>query len=240
MPSLKVIGFEEMRINNNNSALITRLRQGASDVSFHNPYIVKAKELTGLLYTLEELGDAFPGIFANPSLPVVLEIGCYLGATVTELAKFNPQINVLGIDLRYKRVVKSCKKIFREELSNCKIAICNAWELISILPHGSIFGAFIFFPDPWEKKKQQRNRLLNQHFLENFHNKLEAGGFFWLKTDKQDYFAEVIDTAKRCGYSISPALSEKIAQREYKSLFENMFINQGKTIYQSIFQKPES
>ena len=76
-----------------------------------NHYLFEAVELKGLLYTQPELESEFPGIFENPSLPLVLDVGCYLGHTVIELAKHNPGINVLGLDVKYKRVVRSCHKI---------------------------------------------------------------------------------------------------------------------------------
>lgn len=218
---------------------LKEFRYGNADARFINPYIKKAKELilAGLLYTLEELEETFPDIFPDPTLPLVLEIGCYMGATVIELAKFNKEINVLGIDIKYKRVVKSCIKIRKEGLKNCKIAICDAGELVSLLPDNSLLGAFVFFPDPWEKESQQKHRLLNQPFFEEIYSKLMEGGFIWLKTDNKPYFEQVMAKIEESHFTIIDALPEKIAVREYKTLFEEMFIEQKKTIYQIILQK---
>jgi tRNA (guanine-N7-)-methyltransferase len=215
------------------------LRNWQGDTYHNNLYIGQAKEWSraGLLYTLDELEEKFSGIFDDPTLPLVLDIGCYMGVTVIELSKFNKRINVLGIDIKYKRVVKSCHKIKAEGLRNCKIAICDAGEIVSILPVNSIFGVFIFFPDPWRKHKQQKHRLLTPQFLEKIHAKLEKEGFLWFKTDNKKYFDAVIGNIKKSNFTITDVLPGTIADREYKTLFEEMFIRQKESIYQVIIRK---
>ena len=172
---------DKQKIGNFHGAHLIKLRNRETANFYHNPYVERAKELTGLLYTLPELEAVFPAIFEEPGRPLFLDIGCYMGATVIELGKYNKDINVLGIDLKYKRVVKSCDKIQKEGLKNCKIAICNAVDLIPLLGPGSVLGAFIFFPDPWKKRKHRKNRLLSSLFLEQVYEKLMPGGFIWLK-----------------------------------------------------------
>ena len=215
------------------------LRDWRGDTYHNNPYIAKAKEFTrtGLLYTLDEFEKKYPGIFPDPGLPLVLDIGCYMGITVIELGKYNKGINVLGIEIKYKRVVKSCNKIAREGLENCKIAICDARELISILPENSLLGVFIFFPDPWQKTKQQKHRLLTMSFFEDIHPKLKENGFTWFKTDNKGYFDAVMEDIKKSNFTTGNSLPGMIADREYKTLFEEMFIRQKEPIYQTIIRK---
>lgn len=221
---------------------LKELRNGKSSRKYLNPYISQAEELirAGLLYTLEDFAEKFPAIFPDPTLPLILDVGCYLGATVIELAKFNKGINILGIDLKYKRVVKSCHKIRKEGFKNCKIAICHAGELVSILPEDSFLGAFIFFPDPWEKERQQKHRLLTRHFFAEVYTKLNREGFIWLKTDNKAYFDEVLENIKKSPFVITDLLPGRIAVREYRTLFEEMFIRQGKHYYQVKIRKADA
>ena len=219
---------------------IAKALKDCRDSSFHvNPYIAKAREFTrtGLLYTLEEFAKKYPGIFPDPGLPLVLDIGCYMGITVVELGKYNTGINVLGIEIKYKRVVKSCDKILRAGLENCKIAICDARELISILPGDCLLGAFIFFPDPWLKTRQQKHRLLSLSFFEDIHPRLKENGFIWFKTDNKDYFDAVTENIEKSDFTIDNVLPRTIVHREYKTLFEEMFIRQNEPIYQAIIRK---
>ena len=120
----------------------------------YNQYLLLARQLTGLLYTRPELQASFPNIFQDPSLPVVMEIGCFMGYTVLELAGRNPDLNILGVDIKYKRVVKSCNKIKRAGLCNAAIAIGDARELLTVIPDRSLYGILAFFPDPWRRRRR--------------------------------------------------------------------------------------
>ena len=212
--------------------LIQLREKGTLSFSPHNRYLFEAAELKGLLYTRPELIKEIPDIFENPSLPLVMDVGCYMGDTVVELAKYNKGINVLGLDLKYKRVVKSCRKIIKEKLSNAKIAICDVQDVVPLLPEGWLDGMFIFFPDPWLKGRHEKYRYLNERFLKEVASKLSDRGFIWLKTDHKKYFDELKAIAHRCRFSIIDPLPGNIEPREYKTIFEDIFKKQGKPIYQ--------
>ena len=217
---------------------LIRLREGVTyaDVP-HNPYMFEAVKLQGLLYTIPELEREFPHIFKNPAQPLVLEVGCYMGHTVLELAGHNPGINVLGLDIKYKRVVKSVRKIKHARLPNAKIALCDVMDLLPILPEHSVYGMLVFFPDPWIKGRHEKHRYLKEHFFSLVSSRLAAGGFIWLKTDQKKYFDEIIAAAEQYGFSEIPCLPEKITQREYRTLFENTFTGKNIPYYQVILSQ---
>jgi tRNA (guanine-N7-)-methyltransferase len=217
---------------------LIRLREGVTCMRVpHNLYMFEAVKLRGLLYTLPELEREFPNIFENPAQPLVLEVGCYMGHTVIELAEHNPGINVLGLDIKYKRVVKSVRKIKKAKLTNAKIALCNVMGLLPILPEHSVYGMFIFFPDPWIKDRHKKHRYLKEHFFSLASSRLAEGGFIWLKTDQENYFDEITAAAKQYNFSVLDCLPGKIAQREYRTLFENMFIEKNTPYYQVILSR---
>jgi tRNA (guanine-N(7)-)-methyltransferase len=217
---------------------LIRSREGVSGTKVPlNPYMLEAVKLQGLLYTIPELKREFPHIFENPALPLVLEVGCYMGHTVMELAEHNPGINVLGLDIKYKRVVKSVRKIKRAQLANAKIAFCDVMELLPILSEQSVYGMFVFFPDPWIKARQEKHRYLKEHFFSLSCSRLTEGGFIWLKTDHRKYFDEIIDAATQYNFSEISCLPGKIAQREYRTLFENTFTKKKIPYYQVILSR---
>jgi tRNA (guanine-N(7)-)-methyltransferase len=217
---------------------LIRLREGQTcTFSPQNAYMLEAVKLRELLFTLPELEREFPGIFENSSLPLVLEVGCYMGHTVIELAENNPGINVLGIDLKYKRVVKSTKKIKQTKLTNAKIALCDVMELLPILPEHSLYGMFIFFPDPWTKDRHEKYRYLDEDFFNLASSRLSDDGFIWLKTDQKKYFEEITAAAKQYNFSVIPQLPGKIAQREYRTRFEEMFMKKRIPYYQLILSR---
>lgn len=52
-----------------------------------------------------------------------------------------------------------------------------------------ISETYIFFPDPWANKKRQRkNRLLQEEFLKNLHTITKKWGKLFFKTDHREYF----------------------------------------------------
>jgi len=204
-----------------------------------NNFLFQAVPLKGELYTLPELKEEMPNIFEDSSKPLVLEVGCYLGHIVTKLAAANPWLNVLGLDIKYKRVVKSCEKIKRANLTNAKIALCDIRDLLSILPPKSVYGMFVFFPDPWIKNKHEKFRFLVEEFFSGAFSKLSDNGFIWLKTDHKDYHEAVSSFAGKYGYQKADSLPAEISGKEYTSIFETIFLEQGLPIYQQVLMKKE-
>ncbi len=220
--------------------LLIRLRNGENvDIAPYNLYLNQAIHLTDLLYTRPELENTFPHIFEDTSKPILMEIGCYMGETVAEAAKRNPEFNILGVDIKYKRVVKSCSRIKRENLSNAKIAMVDARELIAIIPDRSLFGILAFFPDPWQKRRHEKHRFLDDAFLETAYRKLTDNGFIWIKTDNGAYFDEVMERVRESDYTITNKLPlpRPLVGEKYRTFFEQLFQRKKKTIYQLFIQK---
>jgi tRNA (guanine-N7-)-methyltransferase len=224
--------------------LIGRLKKGEPGPGRHfNPYLEEALEFQDILYIQDEILPTFPYIFEEKTAPLLLEIGCYMGKNVLEFAHLNPGWNVLGIDITYKRVVKSARKIKREKISNARIGICDGFALIDASPSDVLAGTCVFFPDPWMKKKQRHNRLLNAIFLEKLFAKTKPGGFFWFKTDSLDYFQEVMELLANGGLWKEDALAAcgapaDLAEGSYTTAFEKLFTEQGLPLYRCLFRKP--
>jgi tRNA (guanine-N7-)-methyltransferase len=49
----------------------------------------------------------------------------------------------------------------------------------------------IYFPDPWPKKRYRKNRLINESFPQLTGTTLVPGGVVYLRTDDEDYFAQM-------------------------------------------------
>lgn len=206
-----------------------------------NKYVMLAQQLSGLLYTRPELKKSFPNIFQAPGGPVVMEIGCYMGNTVVELAKRNPDLNILGVDIKYKRVVKSCHKIKRAGIQNAAIAIGDARELLEIIPDHSLYGILAFFPDPWRRLKHEKHRFLNDHFFQTVSHKLTEKGFIWIKTDSKAYADEVIKKVKEYDFTLAEELSldrgQPLIAADHRTFFEELFTEMQRPIYRLFIRK---
>ncbi|APJ04898.1 tRNA (guanosine(46)-N7)-methyltransferase TrmB [Silvanigrella aquatica] len=226
--------------------IIDNLRKGEKAPDRHeNPYLKEALSLSEYLLTQEELKANYLNLFKNKEKPIVLEIGCYMGKNVIEFALQNPQFNILGIDITYKRVVKAARKLKRLAVDNGKIAICDGKALINdILPENALHGVCVFFPDPWPKDRHEKNRLLKKEFIEGLYQKLAPNGFFWFKTDHEPYYLETNKIVLDCGFKADDVQEgEPLTQPRnflggpYETAFQKLFTEKGVPFYQRVYLK---
>lgn len=125
--------------------------------------------------------------------PLHLEIGSGNGCFLTELARRNPDWNVLGIEIRFKRVILTARKLRAAKVENARIARYHAGYLDDLFLPGSLSGLYVNHPDPWPKERHEKNRLISGWFLEVAAQLLRPGAHFRLKSDFRPNVQRVID-----------------------------------------------
>lgn len=221
--------------------LVERLKRGESISNrAGNPYIQEALEFEGLLYSPQEaLEGGLARMFAErQGRPTFLEIGCYFGKNLIEMAQANPDSNFVGLDITYKRAVKTARKIRNLALPNAKVAICEGRQFLQSLPQGTLNGVCLFFPDPWAKKGQAKNRIVNPEFIATLQKILTPGGFFWFKTDAQAYAEVGLELARAAGWEISDfdAVPPELGGLDYFTVFEALFQRQNLPAYRRVYR----
>ena len=141
---------------------------------------------------------SFTDLFANER-PVIIEIGFGMGVATAEIAAQHPEINYIGIEVFQAGVGKLLSEIERLKLYNIRIIEHDAIEVLeTMIPDESLAGFHIFFPDPWQKKKHHKRRLLRRPRTCLLARKLQQGGYIYTVTDWYDYavdaFAELSAT----------------------------------------------
>ena len=126
-------------------------------------------------------------VFAAPSLPLHLDIGCARGRFILRMAEIEPKWNFLGVEIR-EPLVDEANRLARETgLHNLHYVFCNAmlWldRLIEKVPEGMLQMVTIQFPDPWFKKKHAKRRMVNVELVETIVNKLAVNGKIFVQTD---------------------------------------------------------
>jgi tRNA (guanine-N7-)-methyltransferase len=173
--------------------------------SFHRTvrsYVIRAARLTpGQKRALEELypvhGVPFPpapdltGLFPTSERRVV-EIGFGNGEATLEIAKAFPGTGFLGIEVHPPGVGHLLAAIEREGLTNLKVLRHDAVEVIGAMADQSVDAFHVFFPDPWQKKKHHKRRLLQTGFLVELARVLKPGGVFYFASDWEEYAEEVL------------------------------------------------
>ena len=158
---------------------------------------------------------------------LLVEIGCYRGSNLVEIAQRYPQTACIGIDLTFKRVVLTAQAIHAQQLPNAVSVLSDARDLAALFQPDQLDGVICFFPDPWTKKPRQRKkRLLTTNFCAQLATIVKDRGFIWLKTDAEDYFAHATQTLCTQGFCFSDTIPVELI-----SVFERRFLAQHRKIY---------
>ncbi|EWG10582.1 tRNA (guanosine(46)-N7)-methyltransferase TrmB [Cytobacillus firmus] len=120
--------------------------------------------------------------------PLHIEIGTGKGRFITGMAKANPDINYIGIELAESVIVTALDRIIEEELPNIKLLNVNANDLRDYFEKGEVNRVYLNFSDPWPKKRHAKRRLTYRSFLEIYEDVLVDKGEIHFKTDNQGLF----------------------------------------------------
>lgn len=139
----------------------------------------------GLAYQEQPIDPAT--LFGNPN-PVYLEIGFGNGESLAEMARQSPQRNFIGIEVHPPGVGHLLIKLAEFGCSNVRLCQHDAVEVLrQMIPDASLQGVFLFFPDPWHKKRHHKRRIVQAEFLVLLARKIRSGGFFHAATDWENY-----------------------------------------------------
>lgn len=120
---------------------------------------------------------------------IAVEIGSGSGQHLIELAHRDPRTLFIGYEIRFKRIFRTAEKAEKLGLNNILLVRQSAFEIPATFGKESLDGVYINFPDPWDKKRWHKNRILNPEFLQIIHAVLKPEGFLSYKTDHSGYFA---------------------------------------------------
>jgi tRNA (guanine-N7-)-methyltransferase len=178
-----------------------------------------------------DLAELFPRL---QSLEV--ELGCGDASFLTEYARRHPDRNFIGVERLLGRIRKLDRKGRRAGLTNLRgVQIESSYFLQYLLPPHSASVLHIYFPDPWPKKRHRKNRLINESFPRLAQAALAPGGGVYLRTDDEDYFAQmtgVFGASKEFQrIETPPELAELLTD------FEREFLSRGIKTLRAAYQR---
>ena len=125
---------------------------------------------------------------------VIVEIGFGMGDATAEIAKANPEIGYIAIEVHPPGIGKLLSLIEEHELTNVYIIEGDAIEILqTMFADHCISGFHLFFPDPWPKLKHNKRRIVNAEFLALIHQKLIKRGYINIATDWVPYAEWISD-----------------------------------------------
>ena len=131
-------------------------------------------------------------LFANPELPLHLDIGCAAGDFLFELALANNKWNYLGIEIREKLVNNAKSKLRDMAIRNLYFAFGNANNIFND-PNYKFLIDYVSsisfnFPDPWYKKKHHKRRVIQPDLIRTLSNSMRKESLIFIKTDVKELF----------------------------------------------------
>lgn len=166
-----------------------------------NPYWLKLKGFANRVFSDNET-EARRGHWREqfPSRPKELhvEVGCNAAHVILEWAARSPENGYIGIDWKFKPIFWAIEKALKRSVPNLLLFRAHAERLPFMFGDGEVDFLYLFFPDPWPRKKQWKNRFLTAQSLAAVAPILKRDGVFHIKTDHAGYFEWMLDAVAEC------------------------------------------
>ena len=125
----------------------------------------------------------------HKSKKLFFEIGFGSGDIIYKQAKLNPENIYIGIEYYRKGIAQLIEKIETTKLENLKIFHGDARRVLANIPDEIFDEIWLFFPDPWPKKRHSKRRFIQLEMIELLHRKIKQGGKLLISSDDKNYIA---------------------------------------------------
>jgi len=180
-------------------------------------------------------------LFGNRN-PIHIEIGTGKGKFISEMAKRNPDINYIGIELSKKVIVSALEKCLVDDIINLKLLHINAEDMMDYFADGEVALIYLNFSDPWPKTRHEKRRLTHHRFLKNYQMILPKNGEIHFKTDNRGLFEYSLVSFNQFGLKLNAVsfnLHEDDCSDNVMTEYEAKFSAKGYPIYRAEVQFQE-
>ncbi|WP_445489400.1 tRNA (guanosine(46)-N7)-methyltransferase TrmB [Niallia sp. 03133] len=171
--------------------------------------------------------------------PIHIEVGTGKGRFISEMAKANPTINYIGIELQESVIVSALDRLIDANVPNIKLMNSNAADLTTFFADGEVDRVYLNFSDPWPKTRHEKRRLTYKTFLNTYEQILVKNGEIHFKTDNQGLFEYSLKSFSEYGLLlkfISLDLHRSGFEGNIMTEYEEKFSTKGNRIYRSEVQ----
>ena len=168
--------------------------------------------------------------------PIHIEIGMGKGGFINSIARRNPYINFIGIELYDSVILRALEKLVENPLPNLRLLHANASNLMMFFDKGEVSKIYLNFSDPWPKSRHAKRRLSYEGFLNVYKEILAIGGKVQLKTDNRSLFEYSLLSFNHYGMKFSDVSVDLHADPEaypdnVMTEYETKFCGLGQPIY---------
>ncbi len=181
-----------------------------------------------------------PQLFTEQK-PICLEYCSGNGAWIASKAQEQQEYNWVAVERKFDRVKKIWSKIKNHQLDNL-LTVCGEGHQVTCqyIPSQSIHSVYINFPDPWPKRRHEKNRIVQVPFLLEISRILEGKGTLSIVTDDPLFSKWTIEQVLKSKHF------ESIYEEPFyihddplygSSYFEDLWRQKGKKIFYHAFRK---
>lgn len=124
--------------------------------------------------------------------PRILEIGCGMGESLAALAATHPGNDYLAVEVYRPGIGTLLRRLAEAGLDNVRVINADAVAVLErMIPPRSLDAVYLFFPDPWPKKRHHKRRIVQPPFVALVQGRLRRGGLLHMVTDWPDYAAHM-------------------------------------------------
>jgi len=98
----------------------------------------------------------------------------------------------LGIEWANKYLRFAEARALKRGLGNVRFARVDARELVHrAIPSASVSNYYVFYPDPWPKKRHHKRRFIQPETADHLARTLLPGGRLHVSTDHEEYWQSI-------------------------------------------------
>ncbi len=130
-------------------------------------------------------------VFGVPG-PVEVEVGIGKGRFLLASAECRPDVRMLGVEWsnHYLRIAET--RAVRRALKNVRFIRVDARQLVCRgIPDNSVGCYYVFYPDPWPKKRHHKRRFFQAETVDHLARTLVPEGCIHAATDHEDYWSVI-------------------------------------------------
>ena len=126
---------------------------------------------------------------------LVLEIGCGTGTSTLAMARDEPGLDVIAVEVYRRGLAQLLSAIDRDAVSNIRLIRGDGVDVLTdLIGPGALTAVRIFFPDPWPKARHHKRRLLQPATFALIADRLRPGGVLHIATDHAGYAEQIAES----------------------------------------------
>ena len=167
---------------------------------------------------------------------VVLDIGFGNGEYTAAYANAFQEKHLIATEVYLSGIGSLIGLINKYKISNISIFDDDVRLLMDQMPKEFLDSVNILFPDPWQKAKHHKRRLIGEDFLYQLHPLLKPNAKIFVRTDWEDYAEQISELAEVMSSHFRLERTQNI-EFEFETRFHQRAIKEGREINSFLFTK---